>query len=673
MAAANTEGLLEWAKANGTSLSPNVEIYNDDVTGLSFRAADDIPSSTSLVNCSYTTTLSYLNAAEVSPFQRHSAPFPTNFLDGLRREDPNVVGHFFLMQQYLLGKESFWREYVRVLPQPDSKEASGLPALWSEDDRRWLDGTNAEPPLQKRRNLWEEEWKMGMELLREGSWEGYEDYSFELYQWAASIFGSRSFRASLTIPEEIIQSTKMLPEHYALNLEHIRKDRFSVLLPVMDIGNHNGVNQVDWSRGADQFSLKSRIVLTRNSQIYNFYGDKSNSELLVGYGFTLPNREKDAVNLKLTPGAESIRLRRSQTSHIIDINQPEQEFMFHLKLPAKTVPPDQLVQLQVFSPGLIDTMSCMVANKRERRFLLANLQCSLEKKSFSGPLSRNIVLVLRILRDKLQYELSRIQKFGEGLSEPRNANQRIALDYRTRQMHVLQMAVTPISALLQSASSFSSLCQISEHLIYHAKPVISTLMHSHVELLSLDCAFAWLQLNYPDLAAQAFKIISEDQDEPLPLDWAVLVEDWDHSYWTVWIYILWTLRLQNKKEFETRHPQFGIWMSGMDLSYDEELASDVSAEKLYADQSEQETIDGMINSLTSQSTGQPACTARLRNFASYISLEETVPMSYQMPSGTKANEFVAQRLLCVTKIERSVHDDGPTSGPWTRFLNSIGS
>ncbi|KAJ5035545.1 uncharacterized protein L3040_008011 [Drepanopeziza brunnea f. sp. 'multigermtubi'] len=611
MAVANTEGLLEWAKANGTSLSPNVEIYNDDVTGLSFRAADDIPSSTSLVNCSYTTTLSYLNAAEVSPFQRHSAPFPTNFLDGLRREDPNVVGHFFLVQQYLLGKDSFWREYVRVLPQPDSKEASGLPVLWSEDDRRWLDGTNAEPPLQKRRNLWEEEWKMGMELLREGSWEGYEDYSFELYQWAASIFGSRSFRASLTIPEEIIQSTKMLPEHYALNLEHIQKDRFSVLLPVMDIGNHNGVNQVDWSKGADQFSLKSRIVLTRNSQIYNFYGDKSNSELLVGYGFTLPNGEKDTVNLKLTPGAESIRLRRSQTSHIIDVNQPEQEFMFHVKLPAKTVPPDQLLQLQVFSSGLIDTMSCMVANKRERRFLQANLQCSLEKKSFSGSLSRNIVLVLRILRDKLQYELSRIQTFGRGLS--------------------------------------------------------------HVELLSLECAFAWLQLNYPDLAAQAFKIISEDQDEPLPLDWAVLVEDWDHSYWTVWIYILWTLRLQNKKEFETRHPKLGVWMSGMDLSYDEELASDVSAEKLYADQSEQETIDGMINNLTSQSTGQSACTARLRNFASYISLEETVPMSYQMPSGTKANEFVAQKLLCVTKIERSVHDDRPTSGPWTRFLNSIGS
>jgi hypothetical protein len=31
-------------------------------------------------------------------------------------------------------------------------------------------------------------------------------------------------------------------------------------------------------------------------------------------------------------------------------------------------------------------------------------------------------------------------------------------------------------------------------------------------------------------------MIAEDQEETLPLDWSVLVEDWDHTYWIVWIF-----------------------------------------------------------------------------------------------------------------------------------------
>lgn len=176
------EPLLAWARAHGTSVSALVEIYTDDVTGLSFRAASDVPPSTSLVNCAYSTTISYLNAAGLAPFQRHSAPFPSSFLDGLSVEDPNVIGHFFLVQQYLLGKDSFWWEYVSLLPQPGSKQALALPALWSEEERSWLDGTNAEPPLRKRRSLWEEEWKLGMGFLRGADWDGLASYTCELYQ-----------------------------------------------------------------------------------------------------------------------------------------------------------------------------------------------------------------------------------------------------------------------------------------------------------------------------------------------------------------------------------------------------------------------------------------------------------------------------------------------------------
>ena len=33
-------------------------------------------------------------------------------------------------------------------------------------------------------------------------------------------------------------------------------------------------------------------------------------------------------------------------------------------------------------------------------------------------------------------------------------------------------------------------------------------------------------------------MISDDQEEPLPLNWAVLLEDWDRTYWIVWVYVI---------------------------------------------------------------------------------------------------------------------------------------
>ncbi|KAG4438929.1 hypothetical protein IFR05_005609 [Cadophora sp. M221] len=676
------QALTGWAEEHGTTLDPNVEIYHDPITGLSFRAFQNIPPGTKLANCSFQTTLSYLNTIEASPsFQSHShsPPFPRQFIDTLKVDDPNIIGHFFLVQQYLLGAQSFWWHYIRLLPQPDAPETLGLPVWWPDADRKFLDGTNAEPPIKKRRALWEEEWKQGIALLKStDKFENLERYTYHLYQWAASIFGSRSFRASLTIPSELISNSKLAPSDFSLNLEHIRKDLFSVLLPVMDIGNHNGINQVEWSRdsAAGCFSLENREPITQGEQIYNFYGDKSNSELLVAYGFMLPGLERDAVNLRLTPSTEAVQLRRSQSSHVVDLNQPEQEFMFNVRISNDTTRRGGgIPQLDVFSPGLVDTMSCMVTNTRERRFILASPAYSLEEdlEVFSGPLSRNIILVLRLLRDKLQYEISRIEQFGAGLGEPQNQNQYTALDYRNRQIQVLQTSILPISSLLQSAFSYSSLCQHTPHNIDQVENNRSPL-HHHVEFLSLECAFSWVDLHYPAIASYVSNLISEDQDEPLPLDWAILVEDWDHTYWTVWIYLVWILWLQNKSDFETRHAELATWIAKINVSYDEALSSEPETSRLHADTTERETIDFTIQNIVqlpslATSTLQGDVVERLRDFASFVAREEVLPASYRMLTGSQAGEDEEQKLLCVAKAGPSsnVRDDGA----WMSFLSSL--
>lgn len=90
-------------------------------------------------------------------------------------------------------------------------------------------------------------------------------------------------------------------------------------------------------------------------------------------------------------------------------------------------------------------------------------------------------------------------------------------------------------------------------------------MHSQVELLSLDCAYDWLEQQYPNVHDAVSKIISEDQDEELPLDWAVLIEDWDKVYWIVWIYLVWMLWVRDCEAFQKRHPALSSWLNRISM------------------------------------------------------------------------------------------------------------
>lgn len=133
--------LVAWASQHGTILDSQVEIYFDHITGLSFRAHNDISLGTPIAVSSPATSLSYLNATESLYYSRHSDSFPPAFIAGLEGSYCYVIGHFFLVQQYLLGQNSFWYPYIRTLPQPHSPEGIPTPVGWSEEDLTFLKDT----------------------------------------------------------------------------------------------------------------------------------------------------------------------------------------------------------------------------------------------------------------------------------------------------------------------------------------------------------------------------------------------------------------------------------------------------------------------------------------------------------------------------------------------------
>lgn len=105
---ADIEALLSWSTEHGSILVPPIEIYVDDISGISFRTTENIPSGTTLVTASYRTTLSWLNVITTnSEVVRAEDSFPKEFVEFFSQNDPNVIGHFFLIQQYVLFPSTY--------------------------------------------------------------------------------------------------------------------------------------------------------------------------------------------------------------------------------------------------------------------------------------------------------------------------------------------------------------------------------------------------------------------------------------------------------------------------------------------------------------------------------------------------------------------------------------
>lgn len=95
-----------------------------------------------------------------------------------------------------------------------------------------------------------------------------------------------------------------------------RPDSYPVLIPGVDALNHARAQPVSWvvtsptsaqhgntstsiSASTSSISLVTHNASSAGTEIFNNYGAKPNSELLLGYGFTLPANPDDTIVLKI--------------------------------------------------------------------------------------------------------------------------------------------------------------------------------------------------------------------------------------------------------------------------------------------------------------------------------------------------------------------------------------
>lgn len=113
----------------------------------------------------------------------------------------------------------------------------------------------------------------------------------ERYLLASTYLSSRAFPSTLLSAKPSLVSTE---------------SSHPVLLPVLDSLNHARAHPVSWivspiSPGGSELELKLVVdqPTPEDTQLFNNYGPKPNSELLLAYGFVLPDNPEDTIVLKI--------------------------------------------------------------------------------------------------------------------------------------------------------------------------------------------------------------------------------------------------------------------------------------------------------------------------------------------------------------------------------------
>lgn len=148
--------------------------------------------------------------------------------------------------------------------------------------------------------------------------------SFIVYLWSSIIFLSRAFPSIITGEDK-----------KELNL--------AFLLPIVDLLNHNNDSKVKWSYSDDTFNFNSQdlVYLKNGDELFNNYGDKTNMDFLLSYGF-INERENlyNSVNLTLKLDAGFLQAAKQFISSLEIVNSDSVTF----KITKKDPLPQSLVQ-----------------------------------------------------------------------------------------------------------------------------------------------------------------------------------------------------------------------------------------------------------------------------------------------------------------------------------------
>lgn len=143
-----------WFLSHGGRFNTNVHI-DSGLDGFYLRVSNkkDLSPETLVVSCPHSLTISWFSVVK-DPF------FGRLDLTSVEQQSlhQSVFTRFFLVNQFLLQKESLWWPYIRLLPQPASAGHFNTPPWYDSEDLPWIRGTNLEFGTKKLEESWRQEY-----------------------------------------------------------------------------------------------------------------------------------------------------------------------------------------------------------------------------------------------------------------------------------------------------------------------------------------------------------------------------------------------------------------------------------------------------------------------------------------------------------------------------------
>lgn len=312
MATTPINDILSWAKENGALISDEIDfkiIESGNIGAFTKQTSENDKLSEKLSTLLDESQIK-LPKSLIITLQTAINSFGPEFTSiSSKTLNINSVLKLYLARE-VTNTESFFKPYLSLLPTLSQVNS---PYTWTADQKLLLKDTNLGNSLNQ--NLFQiiEEWWQVINLLPESikkpeahfmnmkfyyEYKFYKDEdfykyfitdfnidnwtNFANYLWSSIILKSRSFPAYLLKDDS---STS------------IKKDE-AMLLPLIDLLNHNPKSNVSWLVDEKYFSFKSDSA-SPDSELFNNYGMKGNEELLLGYGFCIENNSADSAALKL--------------------------------------------------------------------------------------------------------------------------------------------------------------------------------------------------------------------------------------------------------------------------------------------------------------------------------------------------------------------------------------
>lgn len=180
-----------------------------------------------------------------------------------------------LLRERAKGKASFWAPYIDILPTTEEVAAT---FTWDEDDLQALDGS---PCLEATSS-------MRSKLRNENVVDDFDDW-----EWAFSILFSRAIRLGTSGRDEFLA---LVPY-----VDFINHSPFSSSYVTLEPKQDSFLGQLFTTQTDDDIVVYADRSYKKFQQIYISYGPKSNSDLLLLYGFALDRNPFNSVAVRLGP------------------------------------------------------------------------------------------------------------------------------------------------------------------------------------------------------------------------------------------------------------------------------------------------------------------------------------------------------------------------------------